>query len=123
MSKHERPIPYRTADISDLERMADRSQAHGMAMSIDAQLEMGETPDPKLCLKAATNMRDQLYRILDQCFFLEQQLDAYKSSINAERSLNLKVSMDNKELTERNASMAKQIRSLKNSIAEQFETA
>lgn len=118
---HKRPIPYRTRDISDLERMSDRSYAHGMALSIDAQLETGETPDPKLCLVAAQNMRDQLYKILDQCFFLEQQLDAYKSSINAERSLNLKITIENRTLTERNASMAKENRNLKNNIAEYLE--
>lgn len=109
-------IPYRVREISDLERLADRMHAYGIAESLEAQLEMTTELDQDKCRHVVLKVCGELYKMLEQATCLEQKMDAMQTSLDTERKHSLDREVSNRDLKSRNATLAKENRNLKRSL-------
>jgi len=114
-------IPYRVRDISDLERLADRMHAYGIAESLEAQLEMTTELDQEKCRTVVIKVCGELYKMLEQATCLEQKMDAMQTSLNTERAHSLKHEVELRDVKERNVKLAKENRNLKHSLEEMMK--
>lgn len=109
-------VPSRVRDITDLERMADRVHAGGVAQSIAAQLEMDKDIDIDMAKEALDKCVTQIYKLLEQSFCLEQKLEAAYVSLGAEKRMCLDLRVENKLLVQENAELQKTNRTLKREL-------
>jgi hypothetical protein len=109
-------VPSRVRNITDMERIADRLYAGGVADSVRMQLEDSEQLDVNKCREVLWKCVNQIYKMLEQSFCLEQKLEASHTSLGAERRMSLELRVENKRLTEENAQLEKTNRNLKREI-------
>ena len=114
-------VPSRVRDLSDLERLADRSTAGAIMHSVEMQLEMNEPLDVAACRKVLYKCTGQIAIMLEQAFCLEQKLEGGHSALCAERRINLELQIENRKLKERNAELAKENRNIRRSLEEYME--
>jgi len=108
-------VPYRVREIADLERMASRLHAGGVADTIAYQLDEDLLLDTR-CGIALRKAVDQIHILLEQSYFLEQKLDAMDSALNAEKRLSLELRVEKQKYLENNARLQKENRNLKREI-------
>ena len=104
-----------------LERIADRMEAAGTAEALLAQLELEEPLDRETFAAVMLKTCNHMLGIIDQCIQLERECAIASSSLSHEKKLNLDLRMNNRQLTERNAAFAKEVRNLKGSIEDFFK--
>lgn len=109
-------VPSRVRDITDLERIGDRIFAGGVADSVKLQLESNEHLDVNKSREVLWKCVNQIYKMLEQSFCLEQKLEASHTSLGAERRMSLELRVENKRLTEENAQFEKANRNLKREL-------
>jgi len=112
-------VNYNQERIDDLERSGDRLHTMGIAQTVECQID-----DLDFSESAKKVMRlccSQMYVILQQAFFLEDELARTRASLRDEKRLNLALEIDNKDLQTKYAQQCKEIRSFKRSINELME--
>lgn len=107
---------YTPTHMSALERLSVRIQAGGVAQSILVQLELGEPIDLDYCKKTLETCVDEIMALLNQCEDLETGVKTLNTCLTADKRVSLDVQVKNRELTQRNAELAKENRQLKVSI-------
>lgn len=106
----------RVRTLSDATRIADRIRAGGVAESIRIQLEKEVLIDVPRSREALNVMLDNLDKLIEQCYSLEQRYEASQTSLSEEKRLSLDLRMDNRDLMRKNAELEKANRNLKKEI-------
>ena len=114
---------YEVADKSNLERIADRMEAGGVAESVLAQLDTEMPLDAEKLRPVMGKSAEMILLILDPSLSLERMVSVTERSLFAEKKLNLDLKVTNRHLVERNAEMAKEIRTLKGNISKWMDNA
>ena len=106
----------RVRTLSDAMRIADRIHAGGVIETIRLQLDEEVLIDVPRSREALNLVIDNLAVLLEQCYCLEQKLEASQTSLGEEKRLALELRLDNRDLVRRNADLEKTNRRLKKEI-------
>ena len=109
-----RLFKYQGPEVDWLTRSTDRLHVMGTATTIEAQIPDLDAPKP--IVDVLNRCVLELYMILQQAYYLEEQFATTKRSLREEKKLNAQLTNENSNLQTKCADQAKEIRNLKKSI-------
>jgi len=109
-----RLFKYNGPEVDWLQRSTDRLHVMGTAATIEAQIPDLDAPKP--IVDVLNRCVLELYMILQQAYYLEEEFGTTKRSLREEKKLNAQLTNENSNLQTKCADQAKEIRKLKKTI-------
>lgn len=107
-------LKYHGREVDWLTRSGDRLHVMATCQTLEVQIPDLEAPKPvkdvlNRCVK-------EMWIILEQAYYLDEEWSKTNASLREEKKLNLVLTMDNDKLQTKCSDQAKEIRTLKKSI-------
>lgn len=105
---------YQGREVDWLTRCGDRTHVMATVQTLEMQIPDLQAPDK--VKKVLNRCCTEMWRILEQAYYLDEELTSTNASLREEKKLNLQLTMENKQLQTKCAEQAKEIRTLKQNI-------